>query len=264
MDVIAASDTLPRRTRRHVVGIPVDVLGWSDALDSVSLWAQRNESRIVCVCDVNSIVHALRNPAHREAIASADMVTPDGAPVAWLLRRGGHRDQGRISGPDLMLACCRRATEDGTPMLLYGSTPGTLLRLEQRLRATFPGINIVQSISPPFYTLSAEQDAAMVDRINASSARIIWVGLGCPKQEAWLRSHKDRIHAVMVGIGAAFDFHAGVVKRAPPWMQRHGLEWCYRILQDPRRLAKRYLVSNTIFIMACFGFIWSNRPAHDT
>jgi N-acetylglucosaminyldiphosphoundecaprenol N-acetyl-beta-D-mannosaminyltransferase len=104
----------------------------------------------------------------------------------------------------------------------------------------------------------------MVDRINASGAQIIWVGLGCPKQEAWLLSHKGRIHAVMVGVGAAFDFHAGVVKRAPPWMQQHGLEWCYRILQDPRRLAKRYLVSNTIFIMACFGLIWTNRPAHDT
>ena len=264
MDVNAESDTLPRRTRRHVLGIPVDVLGWSDVLDRIFYWAHRNESRTICVCDVNNIVQAIRNPDHREAIASADTVTPDGAPVAWMLRRNGHRDQRRISGPDLMLACCRRATEDGTPMLFYGSTPSTLLRLEQRLRATFPDINIVQSISPPFYKLSAEEDSAMVDRINGSGARIIWVGLGCPKQEAWLHSHKDRIHAVMVGVGAAFDFHAGVVKRAPCWMQQHGLEWCYRILQDPRRLAKRYLVSNTIFIMACFGLIWSKHPAHDT
>jgi len=106
MDVNAQSDTLPRRTRRHVLGMPVDVLDWSDALDRISHWAHRNESRIICVCDVDSIAHALRNPAHREAIASADMVTPDGAPVAWLLQRKGHRDQGCINEPDLMLACC--------------------------------------------------------------------------------------------------------------------------------------------------------------
>jgi N-acetylglucosaminyldiphosphoundecaprenol N-acetyl-beta-D-mannosaminyltransferase len=264
MAVIAESVTLPGSMRPHVLGIPVDVLCWNDALDRISHWAHRNESRFICVCDVNSITHALRNPGHREAIASADMVTPDGAPVAWLLRRKGHRDQRRISGPDLMLACCRRATEDGTPMMFYGSTPGTLLKLEQRLRAIFPTINIVQSISPPFRKLSDEEDAAMVDRINASGAQIIWVGLGCPKQEAWLCSHKDRINAVMVGVGAAFDFHAGIVKRAPLWMQQHGLEWCYRILQDPKRLVRRYLVSNTIFLLACFGFIWSNHAVHDT
>ncbi|MEA2737291.1 MAG: N-acetylglucosaminyldiphosphoundecaprenol N-acetyl-beta-D-mannosaminyltransferase [Acetobacteraceae bacterium] len=263
MAMLADSVALARRTRRPVLGIPVDVLDWSEALDRIFHWAHCNESKIVCVCDVNSITQALRNPAHREAIASADMVTPDGAPVAWLLRRKGYRDQGRISGPDLMLACCRRATEEGTPMLFYGSTPGTLLKLEQRLRTTFPGIKIVQSISPPFRTLSAEEDAAMVDRINASGAQIIWVGLGCPKQEVWLRSHKDRIRGVMAGVGAALDFHAGVVKRAPPWMQHHGLEWCYRILQDPRRLAKRYLVSNSIFLLACFGLIWSSHPGHD-
>jgi N-acetylglucosaminyldiphosphoundecaprenol N-acetyl-beta-D-mannosaminyltransferase len=261
--MINDSVTLARRTRGHVLGIPVDVLDWSDALDRIFGWAHRNQSKVVCVCDVNSIAQALRHSAHREAIASADMVTPDGAPVAWLLRREGYRDQCRISGPDLMLACCRRAAEDGTPMLFYGSTPGTLLRLEQRLRAMLPGINIVQSISPPFRTLSAEEDAAMVDRINASGAQIIWVGLGCPKQEAWVRSHKDRLRGVMVGVGAAFDFHAGVVKRAPLWMQRHGLEWCYRILRDPRRLAKRYLVSNTIFLVACIGRVWSSHPARD-
>ena len=236
---------------------------WDVALDRVFDWACRHESRTVCVCDVHSIIHAFRDPAHAEAIASADMATPDGAPVAWVLRRKGHHAQGRISGPDLMWASCRRAAETGTPMLLYGSTPGTLLRLEQRLRLTFPGIDIVGSISPPFRPLSAEEDRAMVDRINASGARIVWVGLGCPKQEIWLRSHHRRIQAVMIGVGAALDFHAGVVKRAPLWMQRHGLEWAHRILQDPRRLAKRYLVSNTMFIMACLGPRWSERPAHD-
>ena len=257
MDATIESGILPRRIRQAVLGIPVDVLGGTDALDRIFHWASRNDSRIVCACDAHSIAHALRNPGHAETIAFADMVVPDGAPVAWVLRRKGHRDQGRISGPDLMWECCRRASQDATPLLLYGSTPSTLLRLEQRLRAAFPAINVVESISPPFSELSAEEDAAMVDRINSSGARIVWVGLGCPRQEAWLRSHKNRICAVMIGVGAALDFHAGVVKRAPSWMQRHGLEWFHRILQDPRRLTKRYLVSNTMFIMACLGPRWS-------
>lgn len=253
----------PRRRWQSVIGVPIDVLGWNEAAERIFAWARRGESRIVCVCDVNSFTQAVRNPTHHTVLASADMVTPDGAPIAWLLRRKGHRSQGRISGPDLMWACCRQASQSGTPMVLYGSTPGTLLRLEQRLRGAFPNINIVQSISPPFYALSPDEDDSMVNRINACGARIIWVGLGCPKQEAWLHAHKSRINAVMIGVGAALDFHAGVVKRAPLWMQMHGLEWCYRILQDPKRLAKRYLIANTIFIMACFGLMRPNQPVQD-
>lgn len=263
MGASVETTTLSRRKRQPVLGIPVDVLDWSETIERLFAWADRRESRTVCVCDVHSIVHALRDTAHADAIAAADMVTPDGTPVAWVLRRKGHSAQGRISGPDLMWACCRRAAESGTPVFLYGSTPRTLLLLEQRLRAAFPDIDIVGAISPPFRSLSDEEDAAIVERINASGARIVWVGLGCPKQEAWLRSHHQRAHAVMVGVGAALDFHAGVVKRAPAWMQRNGLEWFHRILQDPRRLAKRYLVSNTMFIMACCGTRWSEGQVHD-
>jgi N-acetylglucosaminyldiphosphoundecaprenol N-acetyl-beta-D-mannosaminyltransferase len=247
------STTRPGRIREDVVGLPIDVLDWDQTISCIFEWARRRESRTVCVCDVHSVVRARRDNAHAEAILSADLVTPDGAPVAWMLRRKGHRGQQRISGPDLMWACCRMAAEAGTEMFLYGATPNTLRHLEQRLRQDFPGINIVGAISPPFRNLSAEEDAAIVDQINSSAARIVWVGLGCPKQEAWMKAHHHRIHAVMVGVGAAFDFHAGVVKRAPPWMRRSGFEWFHRILQDPRRLAKRYLVSNTTFLMACCG-----------
>lgn len=240
----------PRQTREHVLGILVDVLTWSEAVDCIFGWAQRRESRTVCVCGGHSVITARRNLAHADAVRSADLVTPEGAPVAWMLRKKGYRDQERISGPDLMWACCRKASNVGTEIFLYGGTPSTLRSLEQRLRTEFPSINIVGTFSPPFCDVSTEEDAAIVDVINRSGARIVWVGLGCPKQEAWMHTHHGRVNAVMVGVGAAFDFHAGVVKRAPLWMQRNGLEWLHRLLQDPRRLATRYLVVISFFITA--------------
>jgi len=242
--------TSPAPTRERVLGVPIDAASWSEAVNAIFGWALRRESRTVCICDVHSVVMARRNHAHANAIGAADMVTPDGAPVAWLLRRKGHRGQTRISGPDLMWNCCRMASELGTEVFLYGGTPSTLRSLEQRLRRELRGIKIVGALSPPFRSLSVAEDAVHVETINRSGARIVWVGLGCPKQEAWMQEHRDRVRAVMVGVGAAFDFHAGVVKRAPPWMQRNGLEWLHRILQNPRRLAMRYLVANTMFVIA--------------
>jgi N-acetylglucosaminyldiphosphoundecaprenol N-acetyl-beta-D-mannosaminyltransferase len=240
----------PGHKREDVLGVPVDVLSWSEALDCIFGWALQPESRTVCICNVHSVTTARRNVAHIDAIKAADLVAPDGAPVAWMLRKKGHPGQERISGPDLMWTCCERASKVGTEMFLYGGTPTTLQSLERRLRTEFPGINIVGAFSPPFRNLSTEEDAAIVNLINRSGARIVWVGLGCPRQEAWMRAHHNRVNAVMVGVGAAFDFHAGVVKRAPLWMRRNGLEWLHRLLQDPRRLAARYLVGNSIFIMA--------------
>jgi N-acetylglucosaminyldiphosphoundecaprenol N-acetyl-beta-D-mannosaminyltransferase len=240
----------PGRTREYVLRVPIDVLNWSEAVDRIFGWTLRRESRIVFMCNVHSVITARRTPAHADAIESADLVTPDGAPVAWILRKKGHSGQERIGGPDLMATCCRKASELGTEMLLYGGTPSTLQSLEQRLRTEFPRINIVGAFSPPFRDLSAEEDAAVVDMINRSGARIVWVGLGCPKQEAWMHAHHRQVNAVMVGVGAAFDFNAGVVRRAPLWMQHNGLEWLHRLWQDPRRLATRYLAGNSIFIMA--------------
>jgi N-acetylglucosaminyldiphosphoundecaprenol N-acetyl-beta-D-mannosaminyltransferase len=244
------------RIQEQVIGISIDVLSWDSAIKRVLAWAQNHESRVVCVCDVHSVVHALRDACHAQIIRSADLVTPDGLPVAWMIRRKGHVKQERIAGPDLMWACCREAAESDISIFLYGTTPDTLQRLQNMLQFAFPAIKIVGAISPPFRKLSEEEDAAIVDHVNRSGAQIVWVGLGCPKQETWMQAHRGRIKAVMVGVGAALDFHAGVVKRAPPWMQRSGLEWFHRVLQDPRRLAKRYLVSNALFILACCGARW--------
>lgn len=245
-----------RRTG-EVLGAQIDALSWNDAMARLLGWARARESRYVTICNVHVVVSASRDAAYRDIINGSDMATPDGAPVAWMLRRHGHTDQSRISGPDLMWALCERAAAEGLPVYCYGSTEPTLALLEARLRAAFPALSMTME-SPPFRALSADEDTAAVARINASGAGIVFVGLGCPKQERWMAEHRGRdaldgsplrVKAVMIGVGAAFDFHAGTVRRAPAWMREHGLEWLHRLLSEPRRLWKRYLVTNTLFIM---------------
>ena len=211
-------------------------------------WAHARESRYVTICNVHVVVSASRDVAYREMINSADMATPDGAPVAWMLRRLGFAGQPRISGPDLTEALCARCAAENLPVYFYGSTESTLVLLEKELRARFPSLQMSME-SPPFRELTAEEDAATVDKINASGAGIVFVGLGCPKQERWIAEHRGRVNAVMIGVGAAFDFHAGTVPRAQEWMRNNGLEWLHRLASEPRRLWKRYLVTNTLFIL---------------
>lgn len=232
----------------RVLGAYIDALSWEATLNRLLAWSRARESRYVAICNVHVAVSAWRDTAYRKVINGADMATPDGAPVAWMLRRLGFASQPRISGPDLTWALCERCAADGLPVYFYGSRESTLAALERRLRATFPTLAIGGLESPPFRALTAEEDAAAVTRINASGAGIVFVGLGCPKQERWIAEHRGRINAVMIGVGAAFDFHAGTVKRAPLWMREHGLEWLHRLVSEPRRLWKRYLVTNSLFV----------------
>lgn len=211
-------------------------------------WARARASRYVTICNVHVVVSASRDADYREIINGSDMATPDGAPVAWMLRRQGFAGQPRISGPDLMWALCERAAAENLPVYCYGSSEATLALLERRMRQAFPELRITME-SPPFRALTPEEDAAAVERIDASGAGIVFVGLGCPKQERWMAEHRGRVNAVMIGVGAAFDFHAGTVRRAPAWMRDNGLEWLHRLLSEPRRLWKRYLVTNTLFIL---------------
>lgn len=240
------------RTTGSVLGAQIDALGWDAALDRLLGWARRRESRYVAICNAHVVVSASRDLAYRDVINGADMATPDGAPVAWMLRRQGFAGQPRINGPDLMWALVGRCAALGVPVYCYGGTPQTLDRLEQRLRAAFPGL-VVHVESPPFRALTPQEDAEAVERINVSGAGVVFVGLGCPKQERWMAQHRGRVQAVMVGVGAAFDFHAGTVRRAPAWMQAHGLEWLHRLASEPRRLWKRYLVTNTLFVLGAGG-----------
>jgi len=237
------------RSRVVVVGAAIDALSWDAALGRIAAWSAVRDSRVVCICNAHSVVSAGQDAAFARVLADADLCTPDGAPVAWMLRRLGHAGQSRINGPDLMWRCCEMAAARGDSIYLYGGTQRTLALLQDRLRAAFPGLVIAGAVSPPFRPLTAEEDAAAVQAINASGASTVWVGLGCPKQELWMAAHRGRVQAVMVGVGAAFDYHAGTVVRAPVWMQQAGLEWLHRLASEPRRLWRRYLVTNTLFVL---------------
>lgn len=247
-----------RRTER-VLSAAVDAVDWDEAVDRIQRWADRRESRYVCITNVHSVVMTTQSAEFERVISGADMATPDGAPVAWMLRQAGHRDQARINGPDLMWRYCRQAAQRNEAVFLYGGSSQTLDALEARLLAAFPGLQIAGAYSPPFRTLSATEDAAIVDMINGSGAGTVWVSLGCPKQERWMAAHRGRIEAVMIGVGAAFDYHAGTIKRAPIWMQQAGLEWLHRLLSEPRRLWRRYLVTNSIFLVRACWQLASNR-----
>lgn len=237
-----------QRKTGHILGVPIDALGWNETISRLLHWARKNESRYVTICNAHVVVTASRDSAYHAVIESADMATPDGAPVAWMLRRQGFFGQQRINGPDLTWALARSCEAEGVSIFFYGSTTETLDKLRQRLLRAFPALRVAGMESPPFRQLSAEEDAAAVERINASGAGIVFVGLGCPKQERWMAEHKGRVQAVMIGVGAAFDFHAGTVSRAPAWMRNNGLEWLHRLASEPRRLWKRYLVTNTLFV----------------
>ncbi len=240
--------TATRLTAR-VLAAHIDALSWSEATLRLLTWARNAESRYVAICNVHVVVTCARDEAYQQVVNHADMATPDGAPVAWMLRRIGHAGQPRISGPDLMWELCRQCEATGLPIYCYGSSTATLHALELNLRRSFPQLHIAGTASPPYRPLTPEEDSAVVDRINASGARIVFVGLGCPKQEYWMAEHRGKVRGVMIGVGAAFDFHAGTLRRAPGWMQRCGLEWLHRVVSEPRRLWKRYLVTNTLFIV---------------
>jgi N-acetylglucosaminyldiphosphoundecaprenol N-acetyl-beta-D-mannosaminyltransferase len=245
----ATNPVYRKRRGARVLGSFIDALECDQAMDQLVAWARCKESRYVAVCNVHVVVTASRDAAYGRIIDGADMATPDGAPVAWMLRRFGFRDQPRITGPDLMLALYDRCSKEQLPVYFYGSTDATLATLCDRLVSTFPSLAVAGTEAPPFRPLSDQEDEEVVKRINDSGAAVVFVGLGCPKQERWMAAHRGRIHAVMIGVGAAFDFHAGTLRRAPTWMQKSGLEWLFRLASEPRRLWKRYLVTNTFFIL---------------
>jgi N-acetylglucosaminyldiphosphoundecaprenol N-acetyl-beta-D-mannosaminyltransferase len=239
---------MPRKGHA-VLGTWVDALSWDDAIEQVAAWCTVRASRYVCVCNVHSVVTAQRDAELRMALDGADLSTSDGAPIAWAMRRLGIASQERIAGPDFMWRYLRHAERLGQAIFLYGSTDETLRQLRRAILRDFPAMDIRGALAPPFRAPLPSEDAAEIAAINASRAQLVFVSLGCPKQEKWMAAHRGKINAVMVGVGAAFDFHAGLKSRAPLWWQHHGLEWLYRLGAEPRRLARRYLVTNTLFVL---------------
>jgi N-acetylglucosaminyldiphosphoundecaprenol N-acetyl-beta-D-mannosaminyltransferase len=236
------------RNGAHVLDAFIDSLDWSQALDVTGQWAQTRQSRYVCFCNVHSVVTAKLRPDAGYALRGSDLALPDGMPVVWAMSLLGFKNQRRIDGPDFMSRFCRDLQQRGNSVFLYGSRQSTLDTLCSNLNTMFPRLRIVGTIAPPYRRLTPDEDDAVVNAINASGASVVFVSLGCPKQELWMAEHRDRVRAVMVGVGAAFDYHAGTLKRADPWMQVWGLEWVYRLMCEPRRLWKRYLVTNSLFM----------------
>jgi N-acetylglucosaminyldiphosphoundecaprenol N-acetyl-beta-D-mannosaminyltransferase len=236
------------RVKVDVLGSYIDALSWEDALHRIEEWARLSESHYVCACNVHSIVSATLDDEFKSAINAADMNVPDGMPVAWSLRRFGFSAQQRIDGPELMWRLCENAATVGKRVFFYGSSAGVLARLNTRLTTLIPTLQIAGMHAPPYRLLTKEEDEAVVELINASGAELVFVGMGCPKQEIWMAQHRGKLRGVMIGVGAAFDYHAGTLSRAPYWMQRRGLEWLYRLLKEPKRLWRRYLITNSVFV----------------
>jgi N-acetylglucosaminyldiphosphoundecaprenol N-acetyl-beta-D-mannosaminyltransferase len=235
-------------TSRRVLGMRVDATSYEDASRRVVRWACEGRSGYVCVATVHMTMEAFDSAAFRQVVNGADLVTPDGRPLVWALRSLGVRGASQVRGTDLTTHVVERAARENVPIGLYGGTPESLEVLVRVLRKRYPGVRVVCQIAPPFRPLRPEEDEAVTREIVASGARILFVGIGCPKQERWMVAHKGRIPAVMLGVGAAFDFHTGRVRQAPHWMQVAGLEWVFRLLMDPRRLWRRYAKNNPRFV----------------
>jgi len=193
-------------------------------------------------------MEAYDSPSYQQVINQADLVTPDGMPLVWMLRRMGYPNQERVYGPTLMVKLLEMANDESIPVGFFGSTTDVMSKLVQNVQRDFPKIQIVYAYSPPFKQLSDEEDRQVTESINSSGTRILFVGLGCPKQEYWMHEHRGKVQAVMLGVGAAFDFIAGTKPQAPSWVQKIGLEWLFRLLSEPRRLWKRYIIHNPRFI----------------
>lgn len=239
----------PRGLRVDILGVGVDVLTRESAVQIIQNWIEVKERKYVCVNTVHSLLCARNDPRLRDVYRRAGLVTADGMPLVWLSRRRGRPDAERVYGPDLMLDCCDRFRNRGTRHFFYGGAAGVPELLTRKLTERFPGLNVVGGISPPFRPLTETEKTDTARQIDAAAPDIVWVGLGCPKQDRWMADFFDRLQApVLIGVGAAFDFHSGSKRQAPGWMQRSGLEWAFRLLAEPRRLANRYLVGNARFL----------------
>ncbi|PAP75952.1 WecB/TagA/CpsF family glycosyltransferase [Rubrivirga marina] len=232
--------SVPAPPSRRVLGARVDATSYDGATQLVMQWARERRSAYVCATSVHGVIEGSEDLSFRDVLNEADLNTPDGMPLVWALRRLGIPEASRVYGPILTLRLCAAAETAGTPIGLYGGTPESLEAFQAFLTRTFPRLRVAVAISPPFRPPTPEEDEADTAAIVASGARIVFVGIGCPKQERWCAAHRGRIPAVMVAVGAAFDFHAGRVRQAPPALQRAGLEWAFRLAVEPRRLWRRY------------------------
>ena len=235
---------------KEILGIPMAMTDYAGAMDVMDAMVDRRQAGWVCAAAVHSVMVAQDDADMRTALTDSVITVPDGMPVVWAANLLGENLPNRVYGPELMQRYCARSAERGLRVWLYGGRDqGALVQLALTLRHSHPGIRIVGGYSPPFRSLTEEEDDKIAEQINRDRPDVIWVGIGVPKQEKWMVRMRDKLEApVMCAVGAAFDFNAGRVSQAPRWMQERGLEWTYRIAQEPRRLLPRYLYTNPRFL----------------
>jgi N-acetylglucosaminyldiphosphoundecaprenol N-acetyl-beta-D-mannosaminyltransferase len=241
----------------HILGSPVSAIDMPAAISWLSERISRRAGAFVCVADVHSIMRARTDPGHAKALATADLVTPDGTPLVWIARLRDVPQISRVCGPDLMSAACEESLKTAWRHYFYGGAEGVSERLAEALQRRYRGLQVVGTATPPFRALTPAEDEAEVQAICEARPDIVWVGLGCPKQEAWMASHAKRLPgAILIGVGAAFNFHTGDIKRAPRWMRNNGLEWLHRFASEPRRLWRRYLQLAPRFLVLALMETW--------
>jgi len=235
----------------QVLGVRIDALQISDVVAQMEEWIHdRGGCHSIAATGMHGTVEAQHDPSFKEALDSTDLVVPDGMPLVWLGRRRGHHLPRRVYGPDLMLEFCEKTAGRGYRHFFYGGEPDVPERLADSLKRRFPTMEVCGTFSPHFRSLGPEEDQEIVTMISRAAPDVLWVGLGTPKQERWMHEHRDKLHVpVLVSVGAAFDLLSGRRNQAPRWMREHGLEWLFRLLQEPRRLWRRYLIDGTRFVV---------------
>ncbi len=257
MPLRAALGPMSSTSTVDVVGVPLALTDYRRALDWIDDMVARGERGYMCVCNVHTVMASNEDKELHAALHSSAMNVPDGQPLVWAINSLGHSLAGRVYGPELMARACERAANTGHRFYLYGGrNQGALVQLALNLRRRYPGVNIVGGYSPPHRPLTPEEEDAVAEEINHTQADVVWIGIGVPKQEKWMARMRPRLDAtLLIGVGAAFDFHAGLVPQAPARLQTAGLEWAFRLAHEPRRLWRRYLRYNPRFL-AAFGRQW--------
>jgi N-acetylglucosaminyldiphosphoundecaprenol N-acetyl-beta-D-mannosaminyltransferase len=242
------------RGSRRLLGMRVDATDYAEATERILAMGESGGG-MTCVATVHMVMEACDAPEFQRLVNSAELVTPDGVPLVWSLRALGIRGAQRVYGPELVPRVCAEAARRGVPVGFLGGTPHALAALTRRLAADQPALRIAFASSPPFGPIGADEDARTSEAIEDSGTRVLFVGLGCPKQERWMADHRDALSCALVGVGAAFDFLAGAKAQAPGWLQRAGLEWAFRLAHEPRRLWRRYCLHNPRFALRMLGQI---------
>jgi N-acetylglucosaminyldiphosphoundecaprenol N-acetyl-beta-D-mannosaminyltransferase len=242
----------------NVIGSQIAALPFQTQIDTMLNWASARQSRFVCVANTHMLIEAHRKLAFWSILQSADLITPDGMPLVWMMKLMGVRRPERVAGMDILLALCHQSLQQNISVFFVGSQSKILGRMQCRLEKEFPGLKIAGMEPLPFGETAPEESAALIQQINESGAGIVFVSLGCPKQEYWMAKHKSKIDAVMIGLGGVFPIYAGIQKHAPKILRKSGLEWLYRLLQEPRRLWKRYASTMPIFVWLAFKQVYTD------